>query len=190
MQETQDKEKTVAESGKEKVIKNEKKQKTAEVKQEKVKPNPLEAKVAELQKANEKLLNDYAKAYADTENTRKRLNQEAETNRKYCIQDFARTVLPVLDNLERALKIEVKSEEALNYRQGMEMIYKQLRTALFNEGVQEIDCLDKAFDANFAQAVLTKKVEGKTAGIVIEVLQKGYLLKDRILRAAMVAVSE
>ena len=70
------------------------------------------------------------------------------------------------------------------------MIYNQLINALKKEGVEEIDCLNKTFDANFEQAIMMEKVDGVESGIVVQVLQKGYKLKDRILRAAMVKVSE
>ena len=70
------------------------------------------------------------------------------------------------------------------------MIYMQLVNALKNEGVEEVDVLDKPFDANFSQAIMTEKKEDVEPNTVIQVLQKGYKLKDRILRAAMVKVSE
>ena len=76
------------------------------------------------------------------------------------------------------------------FYKGVEMIYRQLKEALNKEGVTEIDALDKEFDPNYHQAIMTAKVEGKKAGVVVEVLQKGYMLKDRILRASMVKVSE
>ena len=70
------------------------------------------------------------------------------------------------------------------------MTYNQLIAALKNEGVEVIDCKDKPFDPNFHQAIMQEKKDGVESGIVIEVLQKGYVLKDRILRPAMVKVSE
>ena len=133
------------------------------------------------------LKNEYAKAYADTENTRKRLTKEFEQLSKYKIQSFALAVLPVLDDCERALAHETKDE---TYRKGVEMMYSKLKAALEAEGVTEIEALDKPFDGNWHQALMSEHVEGKEPGIVIEVLQKGYKLKDRILRAAMVKVSE
>ena len=148
-----------------------------------------ENEVEKLQKEIETLKNDYARAYADTENMRKRLTTEAEQTRKYRIQSFAREILPVIDNLERALQTEVnEADEA--FKKGVEMTYNQLISALKNEGVEVIDCLNKPFDPNFHQAIMQEKKEGVESGIVIEVLQKGYLLKDRILRPAMVKVSE
>lgn len=159
--------------------------------------DPMEQEVEKLNKEIEDLKsqldtlkNDYAKAYADTENTRKRLKAEAEMDRKYRIQSFAKEVLPVIDNLERALSQDLQSEEAQNFKKGIEMTYSALKKALEDEGVMEVDVLDKPFDANVAQAIMLEKVEGKDPGVVIEVLQKGYILKDRILRPAMVKISE
>ena len=148
-----------------------------------------ESEVEKLSKEIDKLKNDYARAYADTENLRKRLTAEAEQTRKYRIQSFAKEILPVIDNLERALATEVHESDE-SFKKGIEMTYNQLLTALKNEGVEEIDCLNKPFDPNLEQAIMMEKVEDVESGIVIEVLQKGYVLKDRILRPAMVKVSE
>lgn len=134
-----------------------------------------------------KLKNEYARAYADTENTRRRLQNEFEQLSKYHIQKFALEMLPVLDNCERALAQET-SDEA--YAKGVEMIYNQLKGALEREGVTEIEALNQPFDGNWHQALMSEHVEGTEPGIVIQVLQKGYKLKDRLLRAAMVKVSE
>ena len=149
----------------------------------------LKTRISELEGENVRLKNEYLKAYADTENTRRRLQQEAEQTRKYRIQSFALDILPVLDNLERALAIE-PTPETESYRKGVEMIYQQLIHALTKEGVNEIEALGKEFDPNFHQALMMEAVEGAEPNHVVEVLQKGYLLKDRILRAAMVKVSE
>lgn len=135
-----------------------------------------------------RLKNAYAMAYADTENTRKRLTQEAESTRKYRIQSFALEVLPIIDNLERALDAHPDKEDS--FYVGIKMIYDQLVNALKNEGVTEIDCLNQKFDPNLEQSIVQEKKEGVESGVVIEVFQKGYMLKDRILRASMVKVSE
>lgn len=149
----------------------------------------LKTRISELEGENVKLKNEYLKAYADTENTRRRLQQEAEQTRKYRIQSFAIDILPVLDNLERALAIG-PTPETESYRKGVEMIYQQLIHALTKEGVSEIEAMGKEFDPNFHQALMMEAVEGVEPNHVTEVLQKGYMLKDRILRAAMVKVSE
>ncbi len=150
----------------------------------------LEKKISELEEEVAKQKNAYFKAYADTENLRKRLQSEAETTRKYRIQSFALEVLPVLDSMERALAVQSDDENIKNYVKGFEMIHDQLVAALEKEGVKEIDALNQPFDHNVHQALMQEPVEGVESGIVVEVLQKGYMLKDRVLRAALVKVSE
>lgn len=166
-----------------------KKEETVQTEEEIVEDINEVSEVDELKKQIDSLKNDYARAYADTENLKRRLNAEAEQTRKYRIQSFAKEVLPVIDNLERALQTEVNEADE-GFKKGVEMTYNQLIAALKNEGVEVIDCLNKPFDANFHQAIMQEKKEGVESGIVIEVLQKGYVLKDRILRPAMVKVSE
>ena len=134
-----------------------------------------------------KTKNDYFKAYADTDNLRKRLLNEAEQNKKYHIQSFALSILPSIDSLERALDGKDLNDP---FVKGVKLTYDQIIHALSLEGVTEIDCLNKPFDANYCQALMTEQVEGVEANTVVEVLQKGYMLKDRLLRAALVKVSE
>ena len=129
--------------------------------------------------------NAFYKAYADTENTKRRLQNEFEKSNKYKLQDFGKEVLPIIDNLERALQVNTDSEELKNYAKGFEMIYAQLVEVLKKQGIVEIDCLNKEFDANYHHAIMQEAKEGVESGIVIEVLQKGYMLKDRILRPAL-----
>lgn len=145
--------------------------------------------ISKLKAENEKLKNSYAMAYADTENIRKRLNAEAETLRKYRIQSFALDILPIIDNLERAIANEAEGVSE-SYRSGIKMIYDQLIASLNKEGVAEVEALNKEFDPAFMQSIMAEKIEGVEKGIVVEVYQKGYKLKDRILRAAMVKVAE
>ena len=148
-----------------------------------------ESEIEKLSKEIDKLKNDYARAYADTENLKKRLTAEAEQTRKYRIQSFAKEILPVIDNLERALATQVHESDE-SFKKGIEMTYNQLLNALKNEGVEEIDCLNQPFEPNLEQAIMQEKKEDVDSGIVIQILQKGYVLKDRILRPAMVKVSE
>ena len=137
-----------------------------------------------------KLKNAYAMAYADTENTRKRLTKEYESSMKYHIQSFALDILPVIDNCERALALKPEDSNDENYRKAFEMVFRQLSAALKKEGVEEIEALDQEYDPNWMQAMMMEHVEGVEPGRVTAVLQKGYKLKDRLLRAAMVKVSE
>lgn len=147
----------------------------------------LKAEEDKLKEENRHLKTEYLKAYADTENMQKRLQRDFEQQDRYKMQSFAKAVLPVLDNCERALA--VKSEDE-NYRKAFEMVLKNLTKALKEEGVEEIECLNQPFDPNWHQAMMTEHAEGVKPGTVTQVLQKGYKLKDRLLRAAMVKVSE
>lgn len=146
-------------------------------------------KIKKLENEVADLKNKYAMAYADTENTRKRLQAEADQSKKYRIQSFAIEILPVLDNLERALASDENKKDEGFYK-GVQMIYNQLVEALKKEGVTEVDCLNKDFDPNFENAIMQEKIDGMESNKVVEVLQKGYMLKDRVLRAAMVKISE
>ena len=150
----------------------------------------LKAEIEKLKAEVEESKNAYYKAYADAENTKRRLQNEFERSNKYKLQDFGKDVLPILDNLERALQAQGDSDELKNYAKGFEMIYSQLVESLKKQGIEEIDCLDKEFDANFHHAIMQEPKEGVESGMVIEVFQKGYMLKDRILRPALVKVSE
>ena len=150
----------------------------------------METEIVKLKEEVAANKNAYFKAYADTENLKKRLQAESENVRKYRIQSFAMEILPVLDNLERALDVKVDDQNVKNYAKGFEMIYQQLVSILEKEGVKEIEALDKPFDPNYHQALMQEPKEGVESGMVIEVLQKGYMLKDRVLRATLVKVSE
>lgn len=150
----------------------------------------LEEEIIKLKEEIAASKNAYFKAYADAENLKKRLQGEADSVRKYRIQSFAVEVLPIIDNLERALNVKVEDENIKNYVKGFEMIYQQLISILDKEGVKEIDALNQPFDPNVHQALMQEVVEGVESGKVVEVLQKGYMLKDRVLRATLVKVSE
>ncbi len=150
----------------------------------------LEAEIAKLNEELAASKNAYFKAYADAENMKKRLQNEADNVKKYRAQGFASEVLPVLDSLERALDVKVDDQNIKNYVKGFEMIYTQLKQVLEKEGVVEIQALNQTFDPNYHNALMQEKVEGVESGTVIEVLQKGYMLKDRVLRASLVKVSE
>lgn len=167
-----------------------KEEKVEEVKEEKSELELLKEENAKLQEELANAKNEYFKVFADTQNMRKRLQNDADMARKYRIQSFAQDVLPIIDNLERALNVQVEDEAIANYAKGFEMIYKQLVACLEKEGVKEIEALDKPFDPNVHQALMQEAKEGVESGIVIEVLQKGYMLKDRVLRATLVKVSE
>ena len=150
----------------------------------------LKEKVAELTKQLADAKNDYYKAYADAENRKKRLQQDYEMNMKYRIQSFALDILPAIDNFERALETPTADEALKNYQVGYKMIYEQIMNALKKEGVEAIEAMDKPFDPNFHHAIMMEKVDGVDSDMVIQELQKGYTLKDRVIRPSMVKVSE
>ncbi|MCI7802097.1 MAG: nucleotide exchange factor GrpE [Floccifex porci] len=149
-----------------------------------------DALIESLQSEVAKLKNDFARAYADTENMKKRLTKEADNAKKYRFKDSALELLPIVDNMAMALNVQTEDEALLNYVKGFEMIYKQFLSVLDKEGVKEIEADGKPFDHNTMQALMQEKQDGVESGIVLEVLQKGYMLKDRILRPALVKVSE
>lgn len=182
---TPEKEVDKKEPGKKKTVKEKLKDKINEKKE----PSSEEV-IASLQEEMARLKNDVARAYADTENMKKRLQKEADTAKKYRFQQAGLELLPILDNMGMALNVQSESEELKNYVKGFEMIYQQLQRVLENEGVKEIEADGKPFDHNTMQALMQEKQEGVEAGIVLEVMQKGYMLKDRILRPALVKVSE
>ena len=98
--------------------------------------------------------------------------------------------MPVLDNFERALAVNATTEEATSLVKGVEMVYRTLLDAVTKEGLEVIEAEGVAFDPNFHQAVMQEKDDSKEPGIVLQELQKGYKLKDRILRPSMVKVNE
>ena len=132
---------------------------------------------------------DYYKVFADMENLKKRLKIEHENALKFMLQDFASDLLPIVDNLQRALGQEA-SEEIKAFLKGFDMITTQLLDVLKKHGVEEIEAVGKEFDPNFHQAVMMTNVEGVESNMITEELQKGYKLKDRVIRASLVKVNE
>lgn len=127
---------------------------------------------------------------ADMENVKRRASLDYQTLQTYRAQSLMAGILPVLDNFERALSVEVKESESQSLLTGMEMVHRALVDALKAEGLEEIPALDEPFDPNFHQAVMTGQDEEKESGTVLEELQKGYKLKDRVLRPSMVKVND
>jgi len=152
--------------------------------------NDQAALIEDLQSKLEEEENKQLRALADFENFKRRANLDKEALQKYRAQSLMTNLLPVLDNFERALGVEVKSDETKSLLTGMEMVYRTLLDALKAEGLVEIEAADKEFDPNFHQAVMTGNDEEKPSGLVLDELQKGYMLKDRVLWPSMVKVNE
>lgn len=138
----------------------------------------------------ENMENRYLRLQADFDNFRRRSKKELEAAQKYRAQDLVSDLLPVLDNFERALKVETNQEETKSLLQGMEMVYKGLIDSLNKEGVEAIEAVGKEFDPHMHQAVMAVNEEGYGSNIVVEEFQKGYLLKDRVIRPSMVKVNQ
>lgn len=127
---------------------------------------------------------------ADFENYKRRVQLDKEADYKYRAQAVLTDILPVLDNFERALAVEVTTEEAASLAKGVDMVYRSLLEAVLREGLEPIEAEGVPFDPNFHQAVMQEKDDSKEAGVVLQELQKGYKLKDRVLRPSMVKVNE
>ena len=150
----------------------------------------LKEKNAELEKKLEEADNRYLRLQADFDNFRRRTRLEAEASEKYRAQKLITELLPAVDNFERALKTEADNEQAKALMQGMEMIYRGLLDALAKEGLQSIEAVGKEFDPHLHQAVMQGEDENFAANTVIEEFQKGYMLKDKVIRPSMVKVNQ
>lgn len=148
----------------------------------------LEARVAELK---DQLL----RAIAEQENVRKRADRERDQIRKFGISNFAKDLLSAADNLRRALDAGPQDMESVddavrNLIIGVEMTEKELLTAFEKNGIRKIDPMAEKFDYNFHQAMFEVEDTNQEAGTVVQVLQAGYAIEDRILRPAMVGVAK
>ncbi|MFD2913210.1 nucleotide exchange factor GrpE [Jeotgalibacillus terrae] len=132
----------------------------------------------------------YLRLRAEFDNYRRRIQKENETLQKYRAQNVVTGILPALDNFERALNIETTNDESASLLKGMQMVHSSLLEALKAEGVEVIESVGQQFDPNLHQAVMQVSEEGTESNTVIEELQKGYKLKDRVIRPSMVKVNE
>ena len=144
-------------------------------------------KLKKMQEENEKLQNEVMMAKADLVNYRKRKDEEVVRMLKYCNEDLIKQLLPIMDNFERAMKVGSEDEKMM---EGIKMIYCNLENALSSFEVKPIDGFNKPFDPVYHNALLTEHKDEVEAGMVLEVLQRGYLYKDKVIRPAMVKVSE
>lgn len=152
-----------------------------------------ELKDAEIEELKTKLQeeeNRRLRVLADLDNARRRATLDKEALQKYRSQEVLTNLVPVLDNFERGLSVKAESEDAKSLLTGMEMVFRSLEEALKSSGLTEIEAAGIEFDPNYHQAVMTDSDENFPSGSVLEVLQKGYTLKDRVLRPAMVKVNE
>lgn len=174
------------------------KKKKDEVKVEQTTEEPVvEATEIDLEKArlldeNTKLNDKVLRLSAEMQNMRRRTDEEISKMLKYEGESFIVSLLDTIDNFERAISLDDTNldDEVSKFLSGFKMIYSKLIDLLKEQEVTEIDCLHKNFDANLMEAVMTEKVEGFDTNIVIDVMRKGYLYKDKVIRHAMVKVAE
>ena len=159
--------------------------------EEEAEADPLAEAAAEIAELKDRLL----RAMADTENTRRRAERDREDASKYAIAGFARDLLAVKDNLERALaSVEEGAraeDQALDsLMSGVELTARELKSAFDRHGITEISALGQRFDHNRHQAVVELEDQSQPPGTVVHVMQVGYMIKDRLLRPAMVGVAK
>lgn len=152
-----------------------------EVDEEEVVGNEDEKKYKELE-------DRYLRLQADYSNFRRRSTEEKSRMHAMGMEKLALDILPVLDNFERALMVDDVEDE--NFYKGMEMIADQFRSELAKNDIVEIDALNQVFDPNLHHAVVMEEKEGVEENTVIDVLQKGYRLGERVIRPSMVKVSK
>lgn len=138
--------------------------------------------------SNEKVL----RVQAEMINFKRRKEEETSTMLKYANEDVLKSLLPVIDNFERGLKMDDNdlSDEVSKFLSGFKMIYTNVIEILNKNEVKEIDAEGIEFDPTVHQAVLMEHDENKPHGVILEVLQKGYIYKDKVIRPAMVKVNE
>ena len=154
--------------------------------------DPVEALIAERDSLKDQLL----RALADVENMRRRTEREMETARKYGHTGFSRDLVGAIDNLARAVEAAPKSEEAPGAEAvdglvtGIEMSWQEIQATMERHGIRRISPKGEKFDYNFHQAMFEMPSADLAPGTVVEVVQHGYVLHDRLLRPAMVGVSK
>ncbi|PFO03658.1 nucleotide exchange factor GrpE [Bacillus sp. AFS076308] len=155
--------------------------------------NPVEQYLQEIQQLKDKLEeadNRILRLQADFDNFRRRTRLDQEAGEKYRAQKLITDLLPALDNFERAMKVEADNEQVKSLLQGMDMVYRGMVDALKKEGVEPIEAVGKEFDPHLHQAVMQGEDENYGSNIVTDEFQKGYLLKDRVIRPSMVKVNQ
>lgn len=167
-----------------------KEEKKAEEPKEHKKEHKKDKKLEELQNEVNILKDKNMRIAAEMVNTLRRKDEETNRLLKYSNESLITELLPVIDNFERALNVDAKTTDIESYQKGMTMIYNSLKNILEKFEVKEIEAIDKEFDPSYHQAVMQEEKEGTKENIVIEVLQKGYTYKDKVIRPAMVKVSK
>jgi len=145
---------------------------------------------AELELKLEEAENRILRMQADFENSRRRARLDLEATEKYKSQGLITELLPAIDSFEKALTIEADNDQTKSLLQGMEMVYRSLVDSLKKEGTVQIEAVGKEFDPHLHQAIMQVEDSNFDSNIVVEEFQKGYILKDRVIRPSMVKVNQ
>lgn len=156
----------------------------------KVEESSKSEEIVELEKKVEAAENKYLRLYADFDNYRRRVKLDQEASEKYRSESLLSNLLPAIDNLERAMQINPDNEQTKALLTGVEMVYRGILEALESEGAKQIEAVNNEFDPHLHQAVMQTEEEGVESNIVVEEFQKGYMLKDRVIRPSMVKVNK
>ena len=149
-----------------------------------------EVEPSELQRQRDEYYDRLLRKTAEFDNYRKRTERDRQAHTEAAAANIMTELLPLVDDLERALKAEAGSEGAEAYRRGVELIHKQLSEILRKRGVRAIEAVGADFDPHYHQAVVYEPAEGRREGEVIEEFRRGYMLGDRLLRPSMVKVAK
>lgn len=149
----------------------------------------LKARIEALGAQSEEYMQRLARSQADFDNFRKRTIREKEELGKYASSKLIAELIPVIDNFGRALDTRPEGEASESFVKGVEMIYRQFDSVLQAEGLTTMETVGQPFNPEFHQAVMQVESDEHEEGIIVEELQKGYMLKDKVLRPAMVKVS-
>jgi molecular chaperone GrpE len=148
------------------------------------------AEPSELQRQRDEYYDLLLRKSAEFDNYRKRVDRDRQTLSDAAAASIIEELLPLMDDLERALKAEGGAEGGESYRRGVELIHRQLGEILRKRGVRPIEVLGADFDPYYHQAVTHEPAEGRREGEIIEEFRRGYMLGDRLLRPSMVKVAK
>jgi molecular chaperone GrpE len=146
--------------------------------------------VEELQTEVKRINDLYLRTLAETENYKKRINEERIRERKYGSQALLEKLVTAMDVFDKAVSFQTDDEKLKNFLIGFEMINNQLKQIVVDEGIKKINALNTLFDPMFHHAVETEDRENTEEGIILEEFQSGYMYKDRVLRPSLVKVNK
>ena len=152
--------------------------------------DPKDEEIQQLKQDVQENEEKYLRLYAEFENYKRRIQKENQTMKAYKAQDVLNDILPTIDNIERALQIEGENEQFQSLKKGVEMIHESLINALKENGLELIETEGHQFDPNVHQAVVQDDNPDFESGEITQELQKGYKLKERVLRPSMVKVNQ